>query len=729
MFGRFLNSLRPPLNRTYTAQAGSIRKSTRPGSSRSSKRRNSSPARPPSSRSNGSSSALNSPHITPPVASSSTAAAFPSPNAQGSSTSPQISGDPAVRSFPMSSSNAGSTTASSSMTLPIRPQPERRQSSSRRLAAAIARPLFRRSSSQVGATGESSSPAAGQSSASSIATAKQRAPSSIGSGPPSPGPSNIGQPGSRRPFTSSSSRSAYSYAAQSTPSPETETLHQSAFPSPFFSQVTPTTSFPNPFSPPIDCIPALNALLAQPISSTLSHLIPLNLITQASGFSQQYPGAGSLAAASSISVATSNLSEAASSSSTHHTAPSSDRTHGSSQYPSSAAYSNPGTIGTSAFVSSEQLAASSLSLPTTSIGTIWRMIRALEWVAEHGSALNALVASRTNPLTPRPSSNRPSMDESRRNNDTSVSGTSTFDFSALLQSVMDAIASTAAEGGIGLAYFHGSTPPDAKPSGQIYNYVVSDVQEAFVQGDERGLGIGILAVLKQVLAETSRGASLEIGFSFALTTPPKSHTSQHPLSQANSSDEDDEDEDEEPPLGTYLLNVEITHTFGSVKSQGQLGSDEPAKPKLDGTVSAALLQHLRLSLITMPPKSDGQVYKLSCTLPQARTPGQTATAQDPSARRRRMSESKEPTVTTMLSLYDSHADVYRHSFPISCVLPRRLCGVRRPLSMLPKRAISHSTFRIIWFCGVWKSITSLYLQRTSRSSSNVQLGKELPRID
>lgn len=166
-----------------------------------------------------------------------------------------------------------------------------------------------------------------------------------------------------------------------------------------------------------------------------------------------------------------------------------------------------------------------------------------------------------------------------------------------------------------------------------------------MHGDERGLGIGLLAVLKQILAEALIGASIEIGFSFALTTPPRQQGSQHPLSQIDNSDYDEEDEndDGEPQLGTYLLSIEIIHTFGKTGQQGA-PVEEPLKPKLDATVSAALLQYLRLSLVTLPPKQDGQVYKLSCTLPQARHPGQLSAVHDPYGRRRRTAEAKEPTV-------------------------------------------------------------------------------------
>lgn len=429
---------------------------------------------------------------------------------------------------------------------PVRPQPERRQSSGRRLAAAITRPLFKRSSSQSSVPVESSSVSAPQaqkmlasSTSTSLSTAtahpsndtrrpsgvvRSRPPSSAGtsggggngSGPPSPAAGGIsGLTGNRKLWGSSARSSKAGSIAQTTPSPGTETLHQAPFPSPFFSQSTPTQNFTNPFAPPVDCVLALTKMLSHPIGLTLSQLIPLNLITPSTGFSAHQILGSTLAGASTVSLATTAISEAATVSTSHHTQSSSAQTPASSQWNAPSQHQCPGTLPTSAFVLNEQLAASSLTLPTTSVGTIWRLAKALDWLSEHGNALNAQANHRSNPMTPRPTaaSNAtavpsqlgPSGDTSATPGDASAPTETTFDFASLLQSVMDVYASTAAENNIDWVYFHGTrqqiyhTPQafaqhegPARWSPDKNN--IQDVQEAYVRADERGLGLGLLAV-------------------------------------------------------------------------------------------------------------------------------------------------------------------------------------------------------------------------------------------
>lgn len=153
-----------------------------------------------------------------------------------------------------------------------------------------------------------------------------------------------------------------------------------------------------------------------------------------------------------------------------------------------------------------------------------------------------------------------------------------------------------------------------------------------------------LQVLKQVIDEARPGSSIEVGASFNLTSPPQEGTGV----------DSDEDEDDVPsePKGTYFCTIEIVHTFSPTPSPAPLGSQSDASPghakkadTLDPIVSASLLQHVHLSLITLPPQSETQVYKVTCVLPQGAAPPPPP-GPEPSLRRRKsMDQAREPTVS------------------------------------------------------------------------------------
>ena len=459
-----------------------------------------------------------------------------------------------------------------------------------------------------------------------------------------------------------------------------------AFPSPFFSQSTPTSNFPNPFAPPVDCVLELTQLLSHPITLTLAQILPYHLVNlPASGFaSSGYPGAASTAAASSASVATTNISEATSSS---H-APAS--TSGTRQSGSSSSHGQQTTASTSAgpsatfppnsgFVCNEQLAASSLSLPTTSIGTIWRIARGFDWLGENGPALNALASSHANPITPRPQgipSGNSTADQPLRPTET------TFEFASLVQSTLDVLASTAAEQNIELCYFHGRLQQQLAPvqplpkaglkgaalpdSAKSRSSDLPDLQEAYVQADERGLGIALLAVIKQVMHDARPGESVQVGLNIALTSPQRKTGSTNPseVSQPNDASSDDSggegDRVSRQPRGSYLCTLEIVHTYLPASARrmstdqvpGSPGSDEEAASQpirnsrvLDSAVLSALLQHLRISSVTCPPTNDQQTFKVTCVLPEGEDPTGSTTKQLQLSRRRSIDQSKEPTVS------------------------------------------------------------------------------------
>lgn len=626
-----------------------------------------------------------------------------------------------------------------------RPRPERRQSSSRRLANAL-KPMFRRASSQseknqtTGVLPMSTTTGGSQSSTSATTSrpspfGSSRSRPGSASGSPSQSPAQSTQSPSeaagsiasasastsgsgffggnrRRPWTAGSGgnrNSIYTSGSRGTPSPGSETVTQ-PFPSPFFStqsqqqftQSTPTGSYPTaasafqfvPAGPPIDCAAEISRILAQSAMLTLAQLIPLNSMTPYGGFHLSVAAAlGSLpGAGSTVSLATTALSEAATSASSIHHGQTSSSSHNPSLYP----VIEPVNLPTSAFMCNEQLAATSLSLPTTSVGTVWRVARSLEWLSVNAATLNELAASRANPMTPRPgpSASQSPVGLQQQANDASKLGRqseTTFEFASLVQSVMDAMAANAAQSSIDLSCYHGhrsqvasnsSTSPGGSTPHRSSNLspdshgraagpcAIPDIHEAFVRADERGLGIAIMSVLHQVMSDAKPGASIDVGVSFALSMPAQS-------ANDGGAFEDDEDSDDEngPILGTYLCAIAITHTFAPpartaaarnvyAASSSSAGDNDPsgasaslpaspaalASPllpdnrSLDATVSAVLLQHLHLTLVTLPSKPDSQTIKLTCALPQGAAP-HTSAAYDPMRRRSSIDNGREPSVS------------------------------------------------------------------------------------
>jgi hypothetical protein len=450
--------------------------------------------------------------------------------------------------------------------------------------------------------------------------------------------------------------------ATSTPSPGTDTLHQVGFPSPFFAQATPTNIIPNPFQPTIDCVAPLILLLSHPISATLSQLIPLNLV---SPYHTPLPSHGlgnNFAGASTVSVATTNISDTGTTSTTQASS-------STGAAPFSSAWTAASSLphSQSSFVTSEQLAASSLNLPTTSVGLIWRLAQAFNWIAENGPALNELASARMNPMTPRGGPSDASAAKVEPAQETS------FDFASLIQAVLDVLAAGAAERGIDMTLFHGSKAtqglqspprsarsegPEASPSKSEF----AEVQEAFVRGDDRGLGVGLLAILSQMMSECSSGTGFEIGVSFRLTMPANvsskmaSSSSSHPSlsnlrQQWTASDQEDEDRAEPPLLGTYFCTIEITQTQ---PDHSNAGDSTPASPtaaampakSLDSNIVAALLQYLKLTMITTVSQDGAKIQKITCALPQSVHPAAMNQYAD-APRRRRLSidQSREPTVS------------------------------------------------------------------------------------
>lgn len=352
-------------------------------------------------------------------------------------------------------------------------------------------------------------------------------------------------------------------------------------------------------------------------------------------------------------------------------------------------------------MSNEQLAASSLSIPTTALATIWRQAKASEWVAQHGDALNAIIHNRTNPMTPRavttPQNVGPLGSQATSNSPLGTNAAAAtapagvadpdsssilpvFDFSALLQSILDSLATTSSEKGIDIVYFHGSRhqyyPKTTRTSVSSGNGSTSDdaeeVQEAFVRADERGLGVAILVMLRQIMADLPSGTTLEVGLSIALTVPPAKQAGKKNGQDLSNLEPDSDDEEEEGPsrLGTYMLTIELTTSRSAhISTSSQPGSTPSSELgpiaqaneslKIDPIICSALFQYLHLSFMTLPKKDDRQEYKITCALPQARKPSRPNPNFDSTSRRRKsIDQSRQPSVSdTLYGLWASIVNV------------------------------------------------------------------------
>lgn len=679
----------------------------------------------------------------------------PSPLASPHNSQPHISREP-------SATNLLSPDTSSSS----RPGMGRRQSSTRRLATALSRPFFRRSSSQknglpksatptasssrvqlasTNPTSASTSPAATESSGSSGGYVSQQRPmtASTASGPPSPAAGRPASSAGRRPFTFSSatnrSASASYTGTPSAPLAAVDTSHQ-PFPSPYFTQSTPTTSnISNPFAPPIDCVPVLSAALGQPITSTLLQLVPLSLMSPyAASQTPCFPHAlGSLPSASSISVASSSISEAPTASSVH---------------PSSSSFTSSPASSSHALVANEQLAASSLNIPTTAIATVWRQVKATEWVAQHGQALNALIHSRANPMTPRavttPQNVGPLGSQATSNSPLSTAVIAegeqdsatvlpVFDFSAMLQSVLDCLAPISGDKGVEIVYFHGSRQrhyskmgrPSSSGDGDASDDT-QEIQEAFVRADEKGLGVAILVMIQQIIGDLLPGTTLEVGLSTALTVAPK-HSGKRDYQDLSNLEPDSENEEDDfdTKLGTYMLTIELTTSRSApsaassqsghradTESHPLLSQQPKAETKIDPLICSALFQYLHLSFMTLPKRDNCQQYKITCALPQSRPPGRGNPNLDPASRRRKsIDQSRQPSVSCSACLEhnDCAADQFVCFSSLSFYdLQTPLCEVRKSLCMRWSIALSRITSLTILQIGVLRSLMLLYLPMT-----------------
>lgn len=250
-----------------------------------------------------------------------------------------------------------------------------------------------------------------------------------------------------------------------------------------------------------------------------------------------------------------------------------------------------------------------------------------------------------------------------------------FDFPAMLQSVLDCLAPISGGQGVDVVYFHGSRhqyyPKNRRPSSSgngasgLHSEEAQEVQEAFVRADERGLGVAILVMLRQIISDLSPGTTLEVGLSTALRVPPSKAAGKKKEQELSNlepdSDEDEEEDSINSALGTYMLTIELT-TSDSPRRHPNMGSDNstpvseseqvagglcsaPVVTKIDPLVCSALFQYLHLSFMTLPVRDDKREYKITCVLPQARPPGRGNPNFEASSRRRKsIDQSRQPSV-------------------------------------------------------------------------------------
>lgn len=136
-------------------------------------------------------------------------------------------------------------------------------------------------------------------------------------------------------------------------------------------------------------------------------------------------------------------------------------------------------------VNGEQLAASALPMPTTSISALWRILCTLDWIQEHSKVLDVALGQRSRQTRPGLNTNPSSAEEIPQSPD------GTFEIGAMLQGVADVLGSYAAHLGVELVLYHGEHPAsESKRALQMEN----GIQELHCKGDEIGLGLAITAV-------------------------------------------------------------------------------------------------------------------------------------------------------------------------------------------------------------------------------------------
>ncbi|GLB33268.1 putative cheY-homologous receiver domain containing protein [Lyophyllum shimeji] len=199
----------------------------------------------------------------------------------------------------------------------------------------------------------------------------------------------------------------------------------------------------------------------------------------------------------------------------------------------------------------EQFSACALSVPTSSMSAILTSMKNLNYISANMAGLCS------SPQSPETSG---SAGVSRVGTPTILTD---FDIGELLQSVGDSLSGTAAQAGVDLVLYHGDD---------------IGLRHVCVKGDEGGISYALSHVVRQVLATTQPGDSIELGLLVG-PSDPKSDA------QAPLPDDDNSPAASEDPL---TCTIRISHKFGTVPAS----SDAPAPARPQPFFSSLLLQQL-----------------------------------------------------------------------------------------------------------------------------------------
>lgn len=214
----------------------------------------------------------------------------------------------------------------------------------------------------------------------------------------------------------------------------------------------------------------------------------------------------------------------------------------------------------------EQLSASSIALPITSISSIWRLLNCIEWINLKERELLTQPPSRApqtrfNSYSSHASSNtHPQGQSDARGTSSRAADESSFDLANVLQHVGDILSAITSDSDVEMVFYHIFYPPKLEsteiedqhptingvpdltpspsltpshktsPSGDSLNSASSDrppdsshvhvgdgadgeggLREISVKADEKGLIIGLTCLLRQILYRAKRSSTIEVG--------------------------------------------------------------------------------------------------------------------------------------------------------------------------------------------------------------------------
>ncbi|KAG0145085.1 hypothetical protein CROQUDRAFT_659173 [Cronartium quercuum f. sp. fusiforme G11] len=299
----------------------------------------------------------------------------------------------------------------------------------------------------------------------------------------------------------------------------------------------------------------------------------------------------------------------------------------SNQFSNNIANSDPNNPNQRLPTTIEQLSASSIALPITSISSIWRLLNCIEWI---NSKESELLTQPISSLAPKSRFNSYSSVTSQKL--TTTDHQTSFDLANVLQHVGDILSAISSESDVEMVFYHifyppkpestelithdHSLPPTSSPSlpgshktclsGDSLSSSTSDqfqgesnvylgagadgeggLREISVKADEKGLIIGLTCLLRQILYRAKKFSTIEVGLHL---TPLYKDEQQKMKTKSSSKEGNSEDEELQTPREGHH------HEFGIREHQLDLKSIKPSSWKCVFEVS--------LNPPASPPQSD-----------------------------------------------------------------------------------------------------------------------------